>query len=335
MSRAGARPPIGVIAGLLGALAGGCSAVERTSADRFTVTGELIALGGGDAGAQHACFTCHGLDGHGDGAGAPRLAGLDAGYLQRQLDDYASGRRRHPEMGYIAARLKSPERQRVSAYYARLAFAPGPGPARPAPRLYVAGDPARGLPACAACHGLRGEGSGPANPALGAQPAAYLAAHPTVPANQIVGLVNLDMPLLLYDFTDVVAFGAEHSTIAKAVATAGASMKVGVASDPMPEETLFVRSDHYPFVRQGIPSVFLMTGYGNGGQQYWKRFLGSTYHSVRDDVSQAIHWQAGARFADLNYRIARTMADADQRPLWHQGDYFGDAFAPGQPKAKR
>ena len=177
MSRAGARPPIGVIAGLLGALAGGCSAVERTSADRFTVTGELIALGGGDAGAQHACFTCHGLDGHGDGAGAPRLAGLDAGYLQRQLDDYASGRRRHPEMGYIAARLKSPERQRVSAYYARLAFAPGPGPARPAPRLYVAGDPARGLPACAACHGLRGEGSGPANPALGAQPAAYLAAQ--------------------------------------------------------------------------------------------------------------------------------------------------------------
>jgi len=165
--------------------------------------------------------------------------------------------------------------------------------------------------------------------------AGYLAAHPTVPANQIVGLVNLDMPLLLYDFTDVVAFGAEHSTIAKAVAAAGAGMKVGVAPDPMPEETLFVRSDHYPFVRQGIPSVFLMTGYGNGGQQYWKRFLGSTYHSVKDDLAQAIHWEAGARFAELNYRIARTMADADQRPLWYKQDYFGEAFAPKQPKAKR
>ena len=43
--------------------------------------------------------------------------------------------------------------------------------------------------------------------------AGYFATHPTVPANQIVGLVNLDMPLLLYDFTDVVAFGAEHSTM--------------------------------------------------------------------------------------------------------------------------
>lgn len=165
--------------------------------------------------------------------------------------------------------------------------------------------------------------------------AGYLAAHPTVPAEQIVGLVNLDMPLLLYDFTDVVAFGAEHSTIAKAVSAAGASMRVSVAPDPMPQETLFVRSDHYPFVRQGVPSVFLMTGYGNGGQQYWKRFLGSTYHSVKDDLSQAIHWEAGARFAVLNYRIAREMADAHQRPLWYQGDYFGDTFAPKQPKAKR
>ena len=165
--------------------------------------------------------------------------------------------------------------------------------------------------------------------------AGYLAAHPTVPAEQIVGLVNLDMPLLLYDFSDVVAFGAEHSTIAKAVATAAASMKVASSPDPMPQETLFVRSDHYPFVRQGVPSVFLMTGYGNDGQQYWKRFLGSTYHSVKDDLTQAIHWEAGARFADLNYRIAREMADADQRPLWYQGDYFGDTFAPKQPKAKR
>lgn len=165
--------------------------------------------------------------------------------------------------------------------------------------------------------------------------AGYLAAHPTVPADRIVGLVNLDMPLLLYDFTDVVAFGAEHSTIAKAVAKAGASMKVAVAPDPMPQETLFVRSDHYPLVRRGVPSVFLMTGHGNGGKQYWQRFLGQTYHSVKDDPSQAIHWRAGARFADLNYRIAREMADADQRPLWYQGDYFGDRFAPTQPKAKR
>jgi hypothetical protein len=163
--------------------------------------------------------------------------------------------------------------------------------------------------------------------------AAYFAAHPTVPG-PIDAVVDLDMPLLLYDFTDVVAFGADHSTMARAVAKAGASLGIAVSPDPMPAETLFVRSDHYPFARRGVPGVFLMTGWGNGGREVWARFLADTYHTVKDDLSQPIRWQQGARFAELNYRIARTLADADERPLWYQGDYFGDTFAPGQPKAR-
>jgi len=103
----------------------------------------------------------------------------------------------------------------------------------------------------------------------------------------------------------------------------------------MPEETLFVRSDHYPFVKRGIPAVFLMTGFANGGQKIWRRWLDDTYHTVKDDLGQPIRWHQGARFAELNYRIAREMADADQRPMWYSGDYFGETFAASQPKAKR
>ena len=163
----------------------------------------------------------------------------------------------------------------------------------------------------------------------------YLAANPTVPVERMVGLVNLDMPLLLYPFTDVIAFGAEHSTLAPMVASAAASMGVTLSDDPMPEQSLFVRSDHYPFVRQGVPSVFLMTGHANGGKPVWDKFLSNDYHSVKDDVSQAIDWEAGARFAELNYRIARALADAPDRPRWYRDSYFGQAFAPAQAKAAR
>ncbi|HYI42732.1 MAG TPA: M20/M25/M40 family metallo-hydrolase [Sphingomicrobium sp.] len=163
----------------------------------------------------------------------------------------------------------------------------------------------------------------------------YYAAHPTVPIGQIVGLVNLDMPLLLYDFRDVIAFGAEHSTLADAVADAGRQMGVATADDPMPEEGLFVRSDHYRFVTRGVPSVFLMTGYANGGEAKWKSFLGGVYHSPRDDVSQAIDWNAAGRFGELNYRIARTLADADERPKWYRNSYFGQTFGGNQPRAAR
>jgi hypothetical protein len=161
----------------------------------------------------------------------------------------------------------------------------------------------------------------------------YFANHPTVAADSIVGLVDLDMPLLLYPFTDVTAFGADHSTIGATVAEAGRSMGIAVSPDPMPQEAIFTRSDHYMFVRRGVPAVLLMTGHANGGKAYWDAYLGKTYHSPQDDLTQKIDWDAGARYALLNYRIARAMADAPQRPMWLQGDYFGDLYDPQGPRA--
>jgi hypothetical protein len=163
----------------------------------------------------------------------------------------------------------------------------------------------------------------------------YFAAHPTVPIERIVAAVDLDMPLLLYDFTDVVAFGAEHSTVARTVEQAARAMGMKVSPDPMPEQSIFTRSDHYQFVRRGVPAILLFTGYANGGKAQWDQFFARIYHTPRDDLAQPINWKAGARYARLNYEIARRLADADARPLWYRGDYFGDAFAPGQPRADR
>jgi len=169
----------------------------------------------------------------------------------------------------------------------------------------------------------------------GLRGADYFAANPTVPLKSIVAVVDLDMPMLLYEFTDIVAFGGEHSTVARTIAGAAQAMGVKVSPDPMPEEAIFVRSDHYRFVTRGIPAILLMTGYANGGEAKWKEFFAKHYHKPGDDVSLPIRWDQGARYAELNYRIARELADADQRPLWYQGDYFGDTFAPGQPRAPR
>jgi hypothetical protein len=167
---------------------------------------------------------------------------------------------------------------------------------------------------------------------LGAE---YFAHHPTVPLANIAAVVNLDMPLLLYDFTDVIAFGAEHSTVAQAVGRASRSMGIALAPDPMPEENIFVRSDHYMFVKQGVPAILLATGFANGGEAQWKHFLGGVYHSVGDDLTQPIDWQAGAKYVRLNYLISRELADADERPRWYQGNYFGNLYAPNAPKVPR
>lgn len=155
----------------------------------------------------------------------------------------------------------------------------------------------------------------------------YFAHFPTTAGRRIVAEVNLDMPVLLYPFTDVIAFGADHSTLGETVREAAATMGVALSPDPLPEESIFVRSDHYRFVQQDIPSVYLFPGFANGGEAAVRDFLKNRYHQPSDDLSQPIDYDAAARFAALNYAIARRIADDAAAPRWNDGDFFGDIFA--------
>lgn len=52
-------------------------------------------------------------------------------------------------------------------------------------------------------------------------------------------------------------------------------------------------------------------------------------------MSLPFNWDAAAKFARVNYAIAREIADEPQAPRWYKGDFFGDAFAPDAPKATK
>jgi Zn-dependent M28 family amino/carboxypeptidase len=158
---------------------------------------------------------------------------------------------------------------------------------------------------------------------------------PPVPIADIVSVVDLDQPMLLYDFTDVIAFGGDHSTMGEAIARAAAKAGVAVSPDPMPAETIFVRSDHYTFVKRGVPALLLATGFANGGKQAWEHYLATDYHQPSDDMKLPINWAAGAKYARVNYLIAREISDAAERPRWYAGDYFGATFAPAASKVAR
>ena len=134
-------------------------------------SGELIVFGGGPGGPVDACFTCHGLNGEGEGA-TPRIAGTEAGYLLKQLNDYAHAARADDVMAPIARRLTDGDRGAVASYYAgRLRR--DRASTTTAPNIYAHGSRERGVRACASCHGAAGEGRGLAFPAIAGQPRAY------------------------------------------------------------------------------------------------------------------------------------------------------------------
>ncbi|WP_416609814.1 M20/M25/M40 family metallo-hydrolase [Sphingomonas sp. MJ1 (PH-R8)] len=154
----------------------------------------------------------------------------------------------------------------------------------------------------------------------------YFAQHPTVAKENVVANVNLDMPILTYRFVDLVAFGADRSSIGPAVAAAAKARGLALVPDPAPEEADFVRTDHYSFVRQGVPSVSLNPGPGGRGAAATKAFLENNYHQPSDEIGLPIDWQAAEDFVDVNQAIARTLADAPDRPRWNKGDYFGTLY---------
>ena len=146
-----------------------------------------------------------------------------------------------------------------------------------------------------------------------------------------VANINMDMPILTAPTTDVVPIGVDHSSLKDALATAAKEVGVALSPDPFPEETVFVRSDQYAFVRAGIPAVYLTGGVvGIRPDQDPKLastwFLRHCYHQPCDQPDLPIQYGDAARLARLNARIGTIVGDAAERPRWNTGDFFGERF---------
>ena len=138
-----------------------------------------LIKGDAAAGATKAavCGACHGPSGNSANAEWPKLAGQSPVYIYNSLKAFKSGERKNPVMlGQVAA-LSDQDMRDLAAHYATLKMSPGvtsKDAVAIAEKLYRAGDAARGLPACAACHGPKGAGNAAAGYArVGGQHAAY------------------------------------------------------------------------------------------------------------------------------------------------------------------
>jgi Peptidase family M28 len=120
----------------------------------------------------------------------------------------------------------------------------------------------------------------------------FLARHPPLAGGVFVANVNIDMPVMLTAIADLVAFGAEHSDLGPTAARAAQAEGLTLTPDPMPEETIFVRSDQYSFVRQGIPAIYLDHGVSAlprvpvvDTRALVDDFLRNHYHQPSDEIA--------------------------------------------------
>jgi len=132
--------------------------------------------------ANSICAACHGADGNSTIAANPKLSGQDAAYLLKQLNDYAKpasekSARVNSIMTGILGGISVADRQHVAAYYAGQPHKPGAARNRDTlelgQRIYRAGVPERGVPACGGCHSPNGAGIPSQYPRLAGQHAEY------------------------------------------------------------------------------------------------------------------------------------------------------------------
>ena len=128
--------------------------------------------------ANKVCAACHGPDGNSPTPANPKLAGQIPEYIQKQLGNFKlvpgkKAERENPIMGGMAAGLSAEDMRDVAAYYAAQPVKPGAARNQETlalgRKIWRGGDSAKGLPACAACHGASGAGLPVQYPRLGGQ----------------------------------------------------------------------------------------------------------------------------------------------------------------------
>ena len=159
----------------------------------------------------------------------------------------------------------------------------------------------------------------------------FFARNPTVPFDGLVAAFSLDMPFLFHPLLDIVPYGAEHSSMGQSVAQAAGHLGLELGPDPIPEQVLFIRSDHFSFIRQGIPALFIKSGFETGdpaldGGAINTAFRQNLYHTPFDESDQGFDFDAGAGHARVNFLTGYVIGQADARPAWNEGDFFGGLF---------
>src|SRR3954468_64728 len=165
----------------------------------------------------------------------------------------------------------------------------------------------------------------------------YYSLNPTVAKDSIVANINMDELASLFPLKDVVGLGIEHSSLQNDFKLEATKMGFEISPDPFPDENDFIRSDQFPFVRAGIPAVYVGPGMKStdpkvDGKAIYMNWLKHIYHTPHDEISLPFDWDSNARLAKLDFLIGLRVANAQQHPTWNKGDFFQQKF--GGPVGK-
>jgi Zn-dependent M28 family amino/carboxypeptidase len=161
----------------------------------------------------------------------------------------------------------------------------------------------------------------------------YFASNVPLQNGKIVANLCIDMPFFFHPILDIVPYGADHSSLGKQALEATKTLGIKISPDPFPEQVVFIRSDHYSFIKKGIPALFIKSGFMTVPEDTVDRaksdvgWRSTHYHTPKDDMNQAFDFNAAAMHVKVNFLIGYLVSNEPKAPTWNKGDFFGGKFS--------
>lgn len=153
--------------------------------------------------------------------------------------------------------------------------------------------------------------------------------NPFFPMNKTVACINTDVILFLGKFKDVTITGFGQSELDKWLLDEAVKQGRYIIADPNPENGMFFRSDQFPFVKHGVPSIFAK-GYIEaekyGKEETLKKiaeYWSAVYHKPNDEFNKEFADLNGlVQDAELFYKVGLNLANSKEWPKWSKDSEF-------------
>jgi hypothetical protein len=154
----------------------------------------------------------------------------------------------------------------------------------------------------------------------------WYAGHLTVPKEKIAAVINLDQLRPLFPLKILTMHGIDDLTLAANARRVADGMGIELRRDMEPERNLNQRTDHFPFLRMGVPAVNFVFGFdpGTDAEVRYREWYQSRYHRPQDDMGQPLDWGAARDINLFFYRLTEDVANDPVRP----GFVAGSQWAP-------
>ncbi len=153
------------------------------------------------------------------------------------------------------------------------------------------------------------------------------AKEPTWDVKKVAANLNLDgIGSEVYGpVKTIVGYGAEHSTLGTMLESVTKSFDINLIPDPMPDEKVFYRSDHYSFVERGIPALMLL-GAPAGEKETWikriKDWEKTDYHQPGDTIQPTWVWEGPETVAEVMAILGWRISETETMPSWLPNSRF-------------